>query len=219
VKRGRGRPRDDVLLLRPRTRLALPLAQLLQFRPAQLDPVRHGRAEGARECGVERHIDRGEIFLEQVMRDLLRAGNGVEAVAPGVFRQQIRERHVDAEQCVHAAFIFETRQSARPHAALSRNPRGIGCVQGGAQLLHKRPTCRRIRPRLGFRRHLAGLHAVEHVHPMRERLGHGDIARKRSQIEPAFFHVGVVAVDAVRLRELMERGRERGGSGAARAWN
>ena len=80
---------------------------------------------------VQHQVDRDEILLQQMIRDLLAVGDVDEAVFSCLFGQQIQQRDIYAEQIVERVFVFDLAETTGLHPAEFAGVRGGGVVEFG----------------------------------------------------------------------------------------
>ena len=167
-----------------------------------------------RDGGVERFFHRRLVGLEMGRGNVERPRDLLVASDPSVGREHREEVEPrQGEEILEGVLELRARHAAQADSAAFGEAR---LVRDGELLIE--PThhfCRRpgVGPRFLFRRHLAPGDGVVDFHPGGEGFRVRELRLQRREIEPAFFHLGIVAFDAVLIEERDgirdERGREK----------
>lgn len=136
------------------------------------------------------------------MGELLAVGHGFKSVRGPVFRQQRLQRNVDAKQVMQRVLVFHPGEPAAADTAAGCDVLGVRLEQRGLEGGEKGILHGLFRLWLPFGRHLAVAHAFEDLLPGLEAGGILQVEGQVCQVEPALFHVGVMALGAV----LVEKG-------------
>ena len=160
---------------------------------------------------AQRVIRGAEISRHLHVRHVERVADFVEAMRLPILRQRIAHLQPRRlEQVAQRVLVFVTIEPTPRRAALLRHTGLFGGDERRRQRFRECLQLRRFRARLFLRRHLAQHHAVMHQHPSGKVGGVRGLEFERCQIQAAFLHLGIVALEAMLFDKLPACGRKIG---------
>jgi hypothetical protein len=152
-----------------------------------------------------------EILLDMRRRERQHRADALEAVPRGILRQAggIEDVDGDAEQVADGIAVLLARQPAVGHrGVVVALPRAVGLGQlAGDPVRHPGDVGRR-RTRLLLRRHVAGIDALHHLHPVPRRRRAGEVGRDGVEAQVALLLLRPMARGAVLGDERLDHLRE-----------
>lgn len=113
---------------------------------------------------IDHRIRRFEVSLYQHRRNIQRRTDIIKTLRDGIFGQHLLHGYFHVKEITKRVLVLNTIQPPQDHATFA-TPLRRNRIQSRRELFHQFRNLLRRRPRLVFRRHLAGLHAMNDFSP------------------------------------------------------